>query len=918
MENKNLNYLRCGIKFHISDGRNILLCRPYDTITKENGVFIGCAEIVSDYGCFAFRDKISINKDTYKVEVNLTVKSLSSLIDGIGIHSGVVIPEDYDDLQFFMPSAWYGDKEFFIDKSNKYPYIDGIAGGGVDGIGLPVCAVFSKQNNKTYSIEAVNPEYSACIPNEEDLVIDEQNTIPAIGYENKEESLLFYEFPATYYHLIGSNRTIYYYIPATEDQEIQGSYEFESYSSRDFSDCLKTVWRKAYDKYAVVNEHIDCNIARNVLLEYVANSYGVVNGIPQYFTDADHFTQESGFLFRNADLAYLMLIYGYAILNNKIVEEAINVIEVQVKEKLAGENQVFPFERSRAEGVWAVLKAYNFLITKGIEKTEWYTFVREETERFARVDEYYSIPLLCDMNLVDAAIRKAENIWLRFSNMNFFGGIVDFIADPVLDRESGYVGLNAYLSIYEKTKDKKWLERAKFCGDYLETYQVLRLHGYKLEGISGNEHYNMAAVGNESFFCNGLSYISANCNGTDVFNVYAVPQYYKLWLYLSDEHYLDYARLLEKNSLEYIDLNNKAGSLSDVMYGTGAGFMNEYYQLAVSHDHVGPFTGTAHDANIGWMAYGILSAQNEILRITGKPYIDGNSIASMYQNIASLCHFSNEDKKKTLTSRNFYHRTYFNASESIVIELDIPVSKIVLAHVEKYVSYEYIIECYCGKELIHSQMHNGAARFTSFEIDEKCSDIKITFLNDVILRQIQIFGEYKSSYVLDAYDQPIVENVYCNGSGYSSKVQCLKQWSYMSRKGEKRSPLVYDNIKNAWRSDDEYLCVKSGNLVHPGNQISVVEVFTVDRTGNYEIERFISPAQYLNVFGSEVIASIYLDEQLLVKNIVKLEITTLHKQCITLPLTNGQKIYFEIKGQNGNCNTFVCDDIQIKQKGAIR
>ena len=180
------------------------------------------------------------------------------------------------------------------------------------------------------------------------------------------------------------------------------------------------------------------------------------------------------------------------------------------------------------------------------------------------------------------------------------------------------------MTLYECTREAKWIERAAFCADYLETYQVLRIDGYAALDIDGNEHFNMAAIGNETLRCNGLSYISANCNGTDVFNVLAVPLYYKLSILTGDKHYFDYAKLLERNALEYIDLNNKAGALCDVMYGTGIGFMNEYYQLAVSDDSAGPYTGTAHDANIAWMPFAVLSSQRDIAALTGKPFLSEN------------------------------------------------------------------------------------------------------------------------------------------------------------------------------------------------------------------------------------------------------------------------------------------------------
>lgn len=915
MENSIINIFRCGVKCHTDHGRDILISRPYNTIVKTEDGFKARAEICCEEGNFSFYDKIYLEENCYKVEINLTVNQINSSIDGIGIHSGFCINELHEDLQFFMPSAWYGDEELFAGKSNKYPYANGIAGGGIDGIGAPVCAVFSKRSNNSYSIEVVNPQYDTVLPNDKDYSIDARNKMPAIGYENREESSLFYEIPGTSYNIAGSGRTVYYYLPARSTRNIHSTYKFATYSNTDFKDCMKTVWRNAYRKYAVINNNIDCQVARDILLQYVINSYGVINGIPQYFTNTDHFVQESGFLYRNADFACLLLEHGYSCGNIDIIDKAIGVIDAQVRMKLAGEKQIFPFERSRAEGVMAVLKAYRLLEGKGIEKEEWLEFVNSEICHFIESDEFYSIPLLCAMEMDEIAIKKAKSIWNKFSDMRFYGGIVDFIGEPVLDRESGMLGLMAFLAIYEKTKDKKWIERAAFCADYLETYQVLRLHNFKIFDVDGNEHYNMAAIGNENLFCNGLSYISANCSAGDVSNVFVVPYYYKLWKYLGDSHYLDYAKLLERNCLEYIDLNNKSGSMCDVMYGTGAGFMNEYFQLAISNDPVGPIAGAAHDSNIAWMSYGILSSQNEMMALTGKPYIDGISKEQMYQNIAKFCWFSDADKKATLTSGNLYLRTVFSKEECITVSLgNYQADKLVMSHGEKYVCYEYKIEFYKNDELLDYVIHKGAARFASFEIKEGCSKMKIIFLNDVMLRQLQIFGDSDTNNIVAGSNNVKMDDIYCNGMAYSSQEKFMEPWSCLSKENGVYSSLEYDNIKNAWCSKDPFLLIKSGNLVHPGKHSSVVWGFIAEENGTYEIERIISPAQYLNVFGRKVVASIYLDELLLKIQEIALEKKSFEKQILSLDLIKGQKMYFEIASKNGNENTLVCDDIQIKKK----
>ena len=127
-------------------------------------------------------------------------------------------------------------------------------------------------------------------------------------------------------------------------------------------------------------------------------------------TNVDHFASESGFLYRNADIAYLMLRYGYEVNDKTIIKNAKEVLNTQVDLGFLGKNQVFPFERSRAEGCIALLHAYKFLKQKGENNNCWYEYIKSEVERFEIINEYYSIPLLCEMDKLDIAIKKAEKI----------------------------------------------------------------------------------------------------------------------------------------------------------------------------------------------------------------------------------------------------------------------------------------------------------------------------------------------------------------------------------------------------------------------------------------------------------------------------------------------------------------------------
>lgn len=911
--------LFAGVKLRAE--KEVIIFSPYDEIERKGeNEYEGRLLIKNKMGEFCFRDRILASNTSFSVQVNCVVNKLSSEIVGVGIFCGIHIPFEYKDLEFFSPSAWYGKGSVFEGKSNKFPMNNGVAGGGIDGIGAPICSAYCKKDNCGYSIEVINPKYDIVI-SRDDVIIDERIKLSSLGVKRGENNSLFYSYPATSYNINGTNRSIEYYLPITT-KEIRGEYEIHKCTANSFHQFMKDNWRQVYYKYAKLNDDIDTDLARKHIVEYVARSYGKINGISEYLVNSDHFTHESGFLYRNTDLGYLMVRYGYETNNQRIIDEAISVIDDQVDSCFAGEKQVFPFERSRFEGVLSILNAYEFLKSVGIDKENWISFVEKEADRFEGVDEYYSIPLLCRLNRLLSAIEKGEKVWERFSMMKFSGGIEDFIGSPGLDKESGYLGLFAFLSLYECTKDEKWLARSAFCGDYLETYQVLIEEGFYSYETSGNEHFNMASIGNEKLKTNGLSYVSAGCCAGDLMNVISVPLYIKLSEYTKDKHYLDYAMLVERNGLNTIDLFNKGGSLSDVLLNSGIGYMSEYFQLSESIDPNCTHRGCAHDATIAWMYFVLLHSQQEVQDMLGRPYINPNKLEQMEINISPLCSFicSNKDVSN-LYSLDFYKRTRFDADEKLTINLFSPSNRIVLSHSEKYVEYIYDLS-FVNKndEVILVNKVDKVGRFVSIEIPKETKKIIIDFHTDVDLRQIQIFGMTSVSNIdyLINYQEKIREDkeYFSSGSAYSSINKEGSLWDYLYKENGKYYPLRYDDIKNAYgHKGEEHLLIKTGNLVHPGKYLSAVRSFSIPFDGLYTVISEITPAPYLSTYGGEVISRIYLNDKEIDDRRISIQRESLERVSFKKEMKKGDKIYFEIcPSEKGNNNCFVCNEIIVRRE----
>lgn len=915
-----LTSLFAGIK--VRTEKEELFSAPYEKLKKiKENIYVGELILKTSLGDFEFCDDIILGEDGCSISVNCTLKDLSENVNGVGIYCGVNLVDKFKELQFFAPSAWYGNKDLFEGKSNKMPLINGIAGASIDCIGVPICSAFNFINNKAYSLEVLNAKYDSVINPESNVIIDERVKLSGIGVKAQNSVELFYQYPATYYHISGQERTVEWYLPANTTKKITAQYKIMDFQADDYYSFMKKTWRYAYDKYSQINDGIDTAISRKVLLNYVAESYDVISNVPQYMTNTDHFATESGFLYRNADIAYLMLRYGYEVKDNDIIKKAKNVLNAQVEQGFLGDNQVFPFERSRAEGCIALLHAYKFLKQKGINYSHWYKYVKNEVERFVNINEYYSVPLLCEMGNIKSAIEKGEKVWVEFSKMRFFGGIVDFVDQIVVDRESGYLGLYAFISIYEFTKDEKWLNRAMFCADYLETYQNLRKEGFYLYETTGNEHYNMASIGNEKLRLNGLSFISANCSAGDVMNVLAVPLYYKLYKYSSDVHYYNYACLLERNGLEYVDLYNKAGSLADVLLSSGLGYTSEYYQLAISNDPVCPFTGCAHDANIAWVPYVLLNSQQEIYDLTGKYFLKESSAEEIVMNVSPDCEFEYENHSiKNLNSFDFYKTTCFSKGTKLKITLNSNSGKIVLFHVHPYKEYKYLLHFYDhNNTLVKDNMVERAARFVSVSIPNDCTKIYIEFLDNVSFRQIQIFAKDKIEKVFDYQNRQKTlkcdKDIFASGTYYSAERKKSFPFDYLYKEKGMYKQLYYDNVKNSYCCKEPYLQIKTGNIVHPGKNYPAVRSFTVTSDGRYDIFCELSASTYLKNFGNKVIIKIYENQMLLIEKTYIIQKKRSEVISFKRKLKKKDVLYFEVWAvEENNKNCLISNEIVIRKE----
>ncbi len=196
-----------------------------------------------------------------------------------------------------------------------------------------------------------------------------------------------------------------------------------------------------------------------------------------------------------------------------------------------------------------------------------------------------------------AAVRAGEYLWANFGSKCVYLGAT---GGDAADKESGMLSLEAFLSLYENTKDARWLERAESAGNYTESW--IWIWNVPMP-IGANPAEMGWKPGVPTVGANG---IASNVPGeVDQYLDWAVPSYARLYKYTNDPHYLDVARVLLHGTKAMLAL---PGRTYDML---GPGWQQEHWRMGLGARGIG-----AHRTWLPWISV------NHLHGITGLEEFD--------------------------------------------------------------------------------------------------------------------------------------------------------------------------------------------------------------------------------------------------------------------------------------------------------
>lgn len=421
-------------------------------------------------------------------------------------------------------------------------------------------------------------------------------------------------------------RWIRRYHPITDGFSHSYQVEWRFGQNESFRDLTRDTWRWAWNTLKPPIYYIDVGQMRRVLLDHLESQVLTIDGRTAMPFVADTITDvrgwnwsmvAMGFVGKDIECANQLLLEGDrdpSPRGQKMRDTGLAMIStiIQVLHDVPLKGTGFdltdgrpwdhiwtsPWLRNATEDMTVLMRAYRRELALGRSHPEWLSWVKSysdwlieqqrndgsyprrwkpgssEVAEPSGTSSYNPIPLLVLMTQITgdtkyqaSAIRAADYVWSAYGTRGLFvGGAID---NPnITDKEAGMLSLEAYLALYETTKESKWLERAEAAGNFAESWIWIWNVPMPADADNPLLHWKKGVP------TVGLQDITASNTGSvDEYLDWAVPSYARLYNYTKDPHYLEVARVLLHDTKSMVAIPGRQYDMR------GIGWQQENFRL---------------------------------------------------------------------------------------------------------------------------------------------------------------------------------------------------------------------------------------------------------------------------------------------------------------------------------------------------
>jgi hypothetical protein len=381
-----------------------------------------------------------------------------------------------------------------------------------------------------------------------------------------------------------------------------------------YPNAVETSWKQAFDAYHPSVRPVNVGRAFEGLIETL-DHYWVGTSPPGNY-DAPGFpfsvylpegnvrlyNYQMGFIGRQLSNAYFLIHQGLASGSRSLREKGEQVIDFWAANSLTASGLPrtwYDAAREGAIGSWrssdnprggtairvattgmeGMLSAWELMNRKGVDKPAWLSACRRfgdwlvanqnddgsyfiaydhrsdgsrnaptSTSRFGTINPIRFLVMLHqatgDRRYKTAAIRAGEFCRNTIhEDYSYVGSVID---NPnVIDRETGQEATSAFLAMYDLTGEKEWLDAAVQAARYTETW----MYAYDVPPEIGRDDCDFPA--DRSIV--GQTVIATGHSAADLGLAFSSFDYFRLYLFTGDDHFLEIARLLVHNTKQSLN-----------------------------------------------------------------------------------------------------------------------------------------------------------------------------------------------------------------------------------------------------------------------------------------------------------------------------------------------------------------------------